>query len=113
MCEKPIKINPAKMDSKHMQIIGKCGTYGHKRIIKEMLSSKPEHEVELMKLNCLKTSYGGMIQKHGGELVNPKMGGTTIDPVEEFCKLSEEKKAEFVEGIIKIIERNETEKNKG
>ena len=46
MCEKPIKINPAKMDSKHMQIIGKCGTYGYKRIIKEMLSSKQEHENE-------------------------------------------------------------------
>lgn len=71
--------------------------------------------IEIIKNNC-KTSYEDMIQKHGGELVNPKMGGTTIDPVEEFCKLSEEKKAEFVEGIIKIIERNEAEKrgkNKG
>lgn len=36
--------------------------------------------------------------------------GTTLDPCEEFCKLPEEKKAEFITGMIKIIEKNEAEK---
>lgn len=36
--EEAIFIDPRKYPSKHGQIIGKCGTYGHEQIIKEMFT---------------------------------------------------------------------------
>ncbi len=49
-----------------------------------------------------------ILEKLGGRCVKPG-NGDTFDPFEEFCKLPEEKKAEFVNEIVKIIEKNEME----
>ncbi len=33
----PITIDPLEYPSEHMIVLGKCGTFGHKQIIKDML----------------------------------------------------------------------------
>jgi len=36
MTQEPTRFDPAKLESGHMQIIPKCGTFGHDRIIKAL-----------------------------------------------------------------------------
>lgn len=41
VCEDtPIYIDPRKAQSEHMPVIDKCGTFGHHRIVEEMLSEE-------------------------------------------------------------------------